>query len=304
MRQREESNAAARLRARPISAYRLFPGVQSHLPFRLRPGLFRHRVLPTLVPVQLLQPPFFGRRGHGHRWSEHCPRCRDCRLGVFGLPRRVHARHAERVLVVGVSADLTGVEPAAFARFVFRQHAVRGLARRGGRHRLGGWRDNLDILLRTAQTGTDVLLCGGRPRPRVLSLLLGYIDAVFAGVINLFVPAFSVFAYWQAMSKLDERDGVSALVCRPRRLCRAGPSLRRRRAEEGRVAGHRRLLRVWASAWHRAGVSGRPSARIVRDGAVRPSGARHGAGAGRRVAGADPRQVLQVVWVLAVPERS
>lgn len=50
---------------------------------------------------------------------------------------------------------------------------------------------------------------GGLALSCVLSLLLGYIDAVFAGVINLFVPAFSVFAYWQAMSKLDERDGVS-----------------------------------------------------------------------------------------------
>lgn len=34
---------------------------------------------------------------------------------------------------------------------------------------------------------------------------MGYLDPVVSGMINLFIPALSVFAYWQAMTRLDER---------------------------------------------------------------------------------------------------
>ena len=50
---------------------------------------------------------------------------------------------------------------------------------------------------------------GGLALSCVLSLLMGYLDDVVAGMINLFVPALSVFAYWQAMSELDRRDRLN-----------------------------------------------------------------------------------------------
>lgn len=46
---------------------------------------------------------------------------------------------------------------------------------------------------------------GGLALSCVLSLVMGYLDPVVSGMINLFVPALSVYAYWQAMTRLDER---------------------------------------------------------------------------------------------------
>lgn len=46
---------------------------------------------------------------------------------------------------------------------------------------------------------------GGLALSCVLSLAMGYLDPAVAGMVNLFVPAFSVFSYWQAMSELDKR---------------------------------------------------------------------------------------------------
>ncbi len=46
---------------------------------------------------------------------------------------------------------------------------------------------------------------GGLALSCVLSLAMGYLDPAVSGMINLFVPALSVFAYWQAMARLDER---------------------------------------------------------------------------------------------------
>ncbi|WP_232050872.1 helix-turn-helix transcriptional regulator [Arabiibacter massiliensis] len=48
---------------------------------------------------------------------------------------------------------------------------------------------------------------GGLALSCALSLVMGYLDDVVAGMINLFVPALSVYAYWQAMTRLDERTG-------------------------------------------------------------------------------------------------
>lgn len=50
---------------------------------------------------------------------------------------------------------------------------------------------------------------GGLALSCVLSLVMGYLDPVVSGMINLFVPALSVFAYWQAMTRLDERAGTT-----------------------------------------------------------------------------------------------
>lgn len=50
---------------------------------------------------------------------------------------------------------------------------------------------------------------GGLALSCALSLVMGYLDPVVSGMINLFVPALSVYAYWQAMSLLDERAGAS-----------------------------------------------------------------------------------------------
>ena len=46
---------------------------------------------------------------------------------------------------------------------------------------------------------------GGLALSCALSLAMGYLDPAVSGMINLFVPALSVFAYWQAMARLDER---------------------------------------------------------------------------------------------------
>ena len=46
---------------------------------------------------------------------------------------------------------------------------------------------------------------GGLALSCALSLVMGYLDPAVSGMINLFVPALSVFAYWQAMARLDER---------------------------------------------------------------------------------------------------
>lgn len=46
---------------------------------------------------------------------------------------------------------------------------------------------------------------GGLALSCALSLVMGYLDPVVSGMINLFIPALSVFAYWQAMTRLDER---------------------------------------------------------------------------------------------------
>ncbi len=172
MRQGEEKEVGARPGGRPISAYRFFPGVQSHLPFRLRPGLFRHRVLPTLVPVQLLQPPFFGRRGHGHRWSERCSGGRDCACWCLLVYRAGFTRATRSVFLwSGFRAD-DRFEPAVFARFVFRQ-------RRDSRPCASWWEASawwaeryLDILLRTASNRDRCSFMRREASPSLASLSL------------------------------------------------------------------------------------------------------------------------------------
>ncbi|NPD30703.1 helix-turn-helix transcriptional regulator [Eggerthellaceae bacterium zg-1084] len=49
---------------------------------------------------------------------------------------------------------------------------------------------------------------GGLALSCALSLGLGYLDELPAGMINLFIPALSVFSYWQASSELDRRAGM------------------------------------------------------------------------------------------------
>ena len=46
---------------------------------------------------------------------------------------------------------------------------------------------------------------GGLALSCALSLAMGYLDPAVSGMVNLFVPALSVYAYWQAMARLDER---------------------------------------------------------------------------------------------------
>lgn len=53
---------------------------------------------------------------------------------------------------------------------------------------------------------------GGLALSCVLSLVMGYLDPVVSGMVNLFVPALSVYAYWQAMTRLDERPEAAAGV--------------------------------------------------------------------------------------------
>ncbi len=50
---------------------------------------------------------------------------------------------------------------------------------------------------------------GGLALSCALSLAMGYLDPAVAGMVNLFVPALSVFSYWQAMSELDKRSEAS-----------------------------------------------------------------------------------------------
>ncbi|WP_239442906.1 helix-turn-helix transcriptional regulator [Gordonibacter sp. An230] len=49
---------------------------------------------------------------------------------------------------------------------------------------------------------------GGLALSCALSLAMGYLDPAVSGMVNLFVPALSVFAYWQAMARLDERGSA------------------------------------------------------------------------------------------------
>ena len=99
--------------------------------------------------------------------------------------------------MVGVSAD-DRFEPAVFARLFFDStqfEALRVVV--GGIGLVGGEIIWIFFFERLKPGQMFFYAAGGLALSCVLSLLLGYIDAVFAGVINLFVPAFSVFAYWQ-----------------------------------------------------------------------------------------------------------
>lgn len=54
-------------------------------------------------------------------------------------------------------------------------------------------------------------LAGGLALSCALSLVMGYLDDVVAGMVNLFIPALSVFAYWQSMEEIDRRQSPSFL---------------------------------------------------------------------------------------------
>lgn len=53
----------------------------------------------------------------------------------------------------------------------------------------------------------EAFLCvaGGLALSCLLSLLAGYVSAEVMGMLNLFVPAFSIFAYWRSMDILNKR---------------------------------------------------------------------------------------------------
>lgn len=54
----------------------------------------------------------------------------------------------------------------------------------------------------------EAFLCiaGGLALSCLLSLLAGYVNAGVMGMLNLFVPAFSIFAYWRSMDILNKRE--------------------------------------------------------------------------------------------------
>lgn len=64
----------------------------------------------------------------------------------------------------------------------------------------------MDFFARLKPTRAFLYLVCGLALSCLLSLVAGYLSPVAMGLVNLFVPAFSVLAFWQAMRRLDERD--------------------------------------------------------------------------------------------------
>ena len=64
----------------------------------------------------------------------------------------------------------------------------------------------MDFFARLKPTRAFLYLVSGLALSCLLSLVAGYFSPVAMGLVNLFVPAFSVLAFWQAQRKLDERD--------------------------------------------------------------------------------------------------
>lgn len=54
---------------------------------------------------------------------------------------------------------------------------------------------------------------GGLALSCFLSLVAGYLSAEVIGILNLFVPALSVIAYWQSMAILDKRGDPAVVKC-------------------------------------------------------------------------------------------
>ena len=64
----------------------------------------------------------------------------------------------------------------------------------------------MDFFSRVAPPRAFLYLVVGLAFSCLLSLAAGYLSPLAMGLVNLFVPAFSVLAFWRAMHQLDERD--------------------------------------------------------------------------------------------------
>ena len=123
----------------------VFRGVQIDIPIRFGSCFFRHRLLPALVPVQLLQPAFFRRRGHGDGGCERRSGGGDRAAGFASVQGRFHACDARCVRMVRLRA-YDGFQLALLARSLFRRDPIRGATRHRRRNRSGRRRDHLDFL--------------------------------------------------------------------------------------------------------------------------------------------------------------
>ena len=64
----------------------------------------------------------------------------------------------------------------------------------------------MDFFSRLKPTRAFLYLVSGLALSCLLSLAAGYLSPMTMGLVNLFVPAFSVLAFWKAMRRLDIRD--------------------------------------------------------------------------------------------------
>ena len=64
----------------------------------------------------------------------------------------------------------------------------------------------MDFFSRLTPPRAFLYLVSGLALSCLLSLVAGYLSPLAMGLVNLFVPAFSVLAFWRAMHQLDERD--------------------------------------------------------------------------------------------------
>ena len=64
----------------------------------------------------------------------------------------------------------------------------------------------MDFFSRLAPPKAFLYLVCGLAMSCLLSLVAGYLSPLAMGLVNLFVPAFAVLAFWRAMHQLDERD--------------------------------------------------------------------------------------------------
>lgn len=91
----------------------------------------------------------------------------------------------------------------------------------GGVGLVGGEVMWLLFLERVSPGRCFLYIAGGLALSCILSLIMGYLNAAVAGMVNLFVPALSVFAYWRSMRLADEgAAGWQAQGCGTAGACR------------------------------------------------------------------------------------